>query len=47
MSLFSQHTAEIIFYFKSIKAVRLLPRINWMPGKFGMLQDIILVHDSE
>jgi len=35
------------FFVKGIRAVRLLPRINWMLGKFGKLRGIILVHDSE
>jgi len=46
MSLFSQHTVEIIFSIERIKVVRFLPYINWMPGKFGTLQGIIIVHDS-
>ena len=36
-----------IFFSEGIIAVRLLPRINWMPGKFGKLRGIILVHDFE
>jgi len=47
MSLFSQQVAEIIFSIEGIREVRLLPRINWMLGKFGKLQGIILVHDSK
>ena len=47
MSLFSQRIAEINFSVEGIRAVRLLPRINWMLGKFGKLRGIILVHDSE
>ena len=33
--LFSQRIGEIIYSVEGIRAVRLLPRINWMLGKFG------------